>query len=96
MTSEKWTVHLIGQAKKFDKNLSEKVAAIFLLLLNELKEDGPYRMNWPNYTKMSSGEDYHCHIKNGRPTYVACWKIYDKKCNKIEVYYVGTHEKAPY
>ena len=95
MTSDIWTVNLIGQAKKFDKNLSTKAAESFLFLLKELKLDGPYRANWPNYTKMSD-DDYHCHLKKGRPTYVACWKIYDKKYKIIEVYYAGTHEKAPY
>jgi len=95
MTNDNWTVNLTGQAKKFDKNLSEQAAESFLLLLKELKNDGPYRANWPNYTKMAD-DDYHCHIKKGRPTYVVCWKIYDKKYKIMEVYYVGTHEKAPY
>lgn len=55
----------------------------------------PYRSNWPNYTVMQH-DDFHCHIKKGRPTYVVCWKIIDKKNKLIEVYYAGTHEKAPY
>jgi hypothetical protein len=92
---DNWTVNLVGQAKKFDKTLSQQAAESFLLLLKELKNDGPYRANWPNYTKMTE-DDYHCHIKKGRPTYVVCWKIYDKKYKIIEVYYAGTHEKAPY
>ncbi len=95
MTSNIWTVNLIGQAKKHDKNLPSQVGAVFLLLLKELEYGGPYRANWPNYTKMAN-DDYHCHIKKGRPTYVVCWKIYDRKYKIIEVYYAGTHEKAPY
>lgn len=95
MTSDIWTVNLIGQAKKADKNLSKIAAISFVTLLKELQLEGPYRVNWPNYTKMP-GEDYHCHLKKGCPTYVACWKITDKKTKKIEVYYAGTHEKAPY
>jgi hypothetical protein len=38
----------------------------------------------------------HCHLRKGRPTYVACWRIIDKKTKQIEVYYVGSHEGAPY
>lgn len=34
--------------------------------------------------------------KGGKPTYVACWYIKDKKVKIVEIYYVGTHEKAPY
>ena len=95
MSGENWTVNLIGQAKRFDINLSKKSIESFLLLIKELKIQGPYRSNWPNYTKIQN-DDFHCHIKKGRPTYVVCWKIYDKKYKIIEVYYAGTHEKAPY
>jgi hypothetical protein len=96
MTSDTWTVNIIGQAKKADKNLSEDAAKAFVLLLKELKSLGPCRFNWPNYTKMNGKEDYHCHLKKGRPTYAACWIIKNKNQKIIEVYYAGTHEKAPY
>jgi hypothetical protein len=43
--------------------------------------------------ELENGPD--CHLKKGRPTYVACWTV-DKKNKVIEVYYAGTHEKAPY
>ena len=95
MDDDCWEINLIGQAKKYDKNLSKQAIATFLLLLKELEYLGPYRANWPSYTKMAD-DDYHCHIKKGRPTYVVCWKIYDKKYKIVEVYYAGTHEKAPY
>jgi len=39
---------------------------------------------------------YHCHLKKGKPTYVAVWKVTDKKNRLVEVRYVGTHEKADY
>ena len=96
MTSDNWTVDLVGQAKKAGKNLSKDAAASFVFLLQELKSLGPFRHSWPNYTKMNGVDDYHCHLKKGRPTYVACWKIRDKSKKIIEVYCAGTHEKAPY
>ncbi len=96
MHENTWKVDLIGQAKKTQKNLSEKAAKSFLVLLRELKYLGPYRSNWPNYTKMHGENDYHCHLNKGRPTYVVCWIIKDKNEKLIEVYYAGTHEKAPY
>ena len=44
-----------------------------------------------------AGENrHHCHIKKGRPTYVAVWEEMDGAIQLIEVTYVGTHEKAPY
>lgn len=100
MTQAYWTVELVGQAKKalkdISKYLSDEARTSFALLLGELKNLGPHRHTWPNFTKMSGKDnDYHCHIEKGRPTYFACWRV-DKKKRLIEVYYVGTHEKAPY
>lgn len=96
MKSDKWMVDIISQAKKSPNILPEKITVLFRLLLEELSNLGPYRTNWPNYTKMNNKDDYHCHIKNGKPTYVVCWRISNKKDKIIEVYYAGTHEKAPY
>ena len=92
MRKSEWHVVLSGQAKKADKNLSSKAHDAFMLLLAELRF-GPEAPSWPNYSKLGKG--YHCHLKKGRPTYVACWMA-DKTVKKIEVYYAGTHEKAPY
>lgn len=55
---------------------------------------GPVRGNWPNYSKLADGR-HHCHLKKGKPTYVAVWSE-DKATVTVEVIYVGTHEKAPY
>jgi len=94
MTQEHWKVEIISQAKKADKYLSKAAIKAFAILLDELIQLGPYRANWPNYTKMPKDE-YHCHLKKGRPTYVACWRVF-KNSHYIEVFYAGTHENAPY
>ena len=87
---------------KVDKQilmLPEKVRNIVRLLLRELSLNGPTLCGWPNYGKLkgtrSAYDLRHCHLQKGRPTYVACWVV-RKHTNEIEVYYVGTHEKAPY
>lgn len=70
--------------------------ALFALML-DLSSRGP-AVQWPNYGKLSQGKGFdrrHCHIRKGRPTWVACWEV-DAKNKRIEVYYVGTPEKAPY
>jgi len=66
-----------------------------LLLLRELEILGPVRGNWPNYGKLTPTR-HHCHLKKGRPTYVAVWEVIGNQARLIEVSYVGTHEKAPY
>ena len=95
-----WKVRFSNPAKKnyfkLKKNGSKpSIADTINLLLLELEEDGPYRTNWSNYGSLNDN-DYHCHLKQGRPCYVACWRILNKKEKEIEVYYVGTHENAPY
>jgi len=88
-----WTVRLSRKAKRADKRLSKNAYIAFLRLLVNLK-DKPEAHNWPNYGKLGRSS-YHCHLKKGNPTYVVCWTA-DKKNKTIEVYYAGTHEKAPY
>lgn len=48
------------------------------------------------YSFINKGKSsfHHCHLRKGKPTYVACWAVTNE--NKIEVFYVGTHEGAPY
>lgn len=61
------------------------------VLAMDLKENGPEQPNWQNYSKLSPTE-YHCHLGT---SWVACWN-HDKDTINIEVYYVGSREKAPY
>lgn len=82
------------QLQKNGRNRPSTVDTIDLLML-ELAANGPEQREWPNYGKLSEYR-YHCHLKKGRPTYVACWMELDRKLKHIEVYYVGTHEGAPY
>ena len=89
---------------KVEKNIVDPrktptdVKGAVVILLKDLKVFGP-AVDWPNYGKLKNqgkGIDRrHCHLQKGRPTWVACWEV-DSKNKLIEVYYVGTHEKAPY
>lgn len=90
-----WVVRWQRKIEKQISELPEPVLLEFRLLVVEIQEAGPVRGNWKNYSKLGSGL-HHCHIKSGRPTYVVCWEVVDKKCEIVEVFYVGTHEKAPY
>ena len=65
------------------------------LLVLDLQRRGAQLPDWPHFSSLEEGH-FHCHLRRGKPTYVACWKIIDKKTKQIEVYYVGTHEGAPY
>jgi len=92
-----WDVYFTNKAKKQLNALPIAVQETTRALARDIGEFGPLRHNWKNFGKLKGTEFlYHCHLKNGRPTYVACWEVKDKKVKIIEVYYVGTHEKAPY
>lgn len=65
------------------------------LLVLDLQKNGPQLRKWTNFGQLGK-DHFHCHLRNGKPTYVACWRILNKTIKQIEVYYVGTHEGAPY
>ena len=84
------------------KELPRKIKESFAALLLELKALGPTRINWPHYGKfggLPKGMDKrHCHLRGGsKPRYVVCWEVLaDDGKEEIKIFYVGTHERAPY
>ncbi len=90
-----WQIGFSPKTAKQFKKLPKKVKDAAVLLLSEIEHEGPIRGSWSKYSKLSKTK-HHCHIKKGRPTYVICWEVVDKKIKIVEVYYVGTHEKTPY
>ena len=61
--------------------LPKKIQMIVDLLVLEIQIYGPTRGNWKNYSKLRN-TTHHCHLKTGKPTYVACWKIRNKEINR--------------
>lgn len=93
----KWIVDVTKKCDKQIRKLPVDVQASYFALALEIESNGPYRINWSHYGKLSGSSNlFHCHISSGRPTYVVCWELKDKSIRIVEVYYVGTHEKAPY
>jgi len=90
-----YTVTLTRQAEKQKEKLPEKVKGALLFLLHEISRGGPVRGDWPNYGKLGA-KRHHCHVKKGKPTYVAVWQEVAGEIRLVEITYVGTHEKAPY
>ena len=73
------------------KKLPTNVQKLLFLLVEDLKADGPIQKSWNNSPPLEN-DKYHCHL-NYR--YAACWN-YRQGEIEIEVYYVGSREKAPY
>lgn len=95
----KWNIVFTNKAAKQVQQLDERVILALQALINDLKIKGPAPgKHWPNYGKLHGrrNEDKRrCHLIKGNPTYICCWNT-NKLEYQIEVYYVGTHEKAPY
>jgi mRNA-degrading endonuclease RelE of RelBE toxin-antitoxin system len=92
-----WIVTYSKRAAKQYNKLPPVVQDRLDLLTAEMELLGPVRHNWKNYSKLEGRKrKYHCHIKTGKPTYVAVWEELDNTLKLIEVIYAGTHEKAPY
>lgn len=102
--TEHWVVELSHDAKKqylklkrSGDNRRPRLMDLTDALVLDLKLNGPVMKNWPNYSPIENrnGRFHHCHLRKGKPTYVACWRTNEKE-KYIEVFYVGTHEGAPY
>lgn len=101
--TEFWNVDLSKDAKKQYIKLKRSgdhkrpsIIDVIDALVMDLSRHGPIMKDWPNYSVINKGKSpyHHCHLRKGKPTYVACWEVTIE--NKIEVFYVGTHEGAPY
>jgi len=90
-----WEIWVSRKVNKAVNRLPGKIVQRLKTLLEEIEKDGPVRGNWPNYSRLSNNR-HHCHLKKGRPTYIAVWEEKSGEIQLIEVIYVGTHEKAPY
>jgi len=90
-----WDVRISGRTAKALQKLPAQVRGHFYELAKDIEIQGPYRANWAHYGKLKN-QRFHCHVKSGRPTYVACWTIMNKTEKIVEIDYAGTHENAPY
>ncbi len=95
MADKQWRVVIARRAEKNLDLLPKPVLAALALLMTDIEAGGPVRGDWPNYSKLGSGR-HHCHLKKGRPTYVAVWEESAAGVRVVEVTYAGTHGKAPY
>lgn len=101
--TELWNADLSKDAKKqyiklkrSGDNRRPSIIDLIDALVMDLKYHGPIMNDWPNYSVINKGRSsfHHCHLRKGKPTYVACWMVTIE--NKIEVFYVGTHEGVQY
>jgi len=86
-----YKVTITKRAKKTAAKMPQAEQKRLIRLLANLRALGPVRSDWPNYSSLG-GDEYHCHLSYH---WVACWR-HEKGIIKIEVYYAGSRENAPY
>ena len=87
----KYRVRIKKRVARRLKKLPRNVQKLLFLLIEDLIADGPIQKSWNNFSPLGKNQ-YHCHLTY---RYVACWTC-QKGEIEIEVYYVGSREKAPY
>ncbi len=66
----------------------------FYDLVEDLRLRGPIQKGWPNFSPLNKEKtEFHCHLSYH---WVACWRVLSENKLELEVYYVGSREKAPY
>ncbi len=90
-----WSVVLSARVVKQQRKLPQSIRELLFQLAKDIEVAGPVRGDWPNYSKLTAGK-HHCHLKKGKPTYVAVWWEKKGTIRLVEIVYAGTHEKAPY
>ncbi len=90
-----WQLYINKNVLKKIRKLPVSIQECTETLFDELRQFGPICTTWSHFGKLGKNI-YHCHIKKGKPTYVAVWKVVDNQIQIIEVTYVGTHENATY
>ena len=82
---------IINKEKKVFEKLPLHIRKALLVLVDELREEGPIQKEWYNFSDLGK-DKYHCHLAR---SWVACWES-KKDSLLIEVYYAGSRENAPY
>ena len=90
-------MYTITIKKKILKKISKMPRARqadFYDLVEDLRITGPIQKGWSNFSPLNANKtEFHCHLDY---RWVACWKILEDNKLELEVYYVGSREKAPY
>ena len=79
--------HVLKRIERMPQGIQDN----FANLVQDLQTEGPVQPMWPNYSKLSHNK-YHCHLSH---RWVACW-YHEEGTLRIEVYYAGSRENAPY
>ncbi len=81
------TKKMPGRMERLPVGIQQKLG----VLMQDLRDNGPLQPLWPNFSRLSHNK-YNCHLSH---KWVACWQ-HEEGSLRIEVYYAGSRENAPY
>lgn len=87
----KYSVMMSSKLDTIIKKMPKNAQITLRKLVDDIRLSGPIQPGYRNYSKLG-GNTYHCHLAY---RWVACWKN-EQDRYIVEVYYVGSREKAPY
>ena len=91
-----WKVTASRGTLKSLERMPHRARDSFWRLFAVLRDSGPTGpCHWRNYGKLKSRhEEYHCHLTPDHH-WVACWRS-EGEAFVIEIFYLGSHQDAPY
>jgi mRNA-degrading endonuclease RelE of RelBE toxin-antitoxin system len=88
-----WRVTAKKKIERSLNKLPKRIREAYAALIFDLSIKGPCPgKKWQNYSTLGPHK-HHCHLTY---SYVACWEEVSGEIRVLEVYYVGSREKAPY
>ena len=87
----KYKVAMTKASSKNAQKLVHKEKLVLARLLLDIEKSGPMQPKYSNFSKLGK-DKFHCHLSYH---HVACW-YNENGTYKVEVYYVGSRESAPY
>ena len=87
----KYKVAMTKASSKNAQKLGHREKLVLARLLLDIEESGPMQPKYPDFSKLGK-DKYLCHLSYH---HVACW-YNENGTYKVEVYYVGSRESAPY
>jgi mRNA-degrading endonuclease RelE of RelBE toxin-antitoxin system len=90
-SGRKFNVHISKAARETAEKMPIREQSILKTLVEEMQLLGPIRKNRRNFSAIGKNK-FHCHLSY---KWIACWE-WKRGTIIIEVFYVGSREKAPY
>jgi len=85
-----YEVYISNRVLKSIRRLPMPIQRKMVNLIEDLRDKGPIRLNWPSFSKLDS-DTYHCHLAY---KWAACWSFKGPEINKWCIYPVARDRQS--